>query len=360
MMSSRIPNLADLATELERRLLGDNAGGMLTADLAIPDARTYVLVLFDGLGDDQVGTPEAAALSSSRIGKIHSPFPSTTAVSLSSVATALDPLAHGVVGYLLWLGDTVVNTLKWVDLTGQQVSYPTEGLLPAHNLWERLSVSGLEGITVQPAGFETTPLTAALYRGARFEGVTGIEDTIETTCTLAREPGRLIFAYFPQVDYAGHVFGVASSQFREALRLVSGAWDELRRRLPRGAVMVGTADHGMIDYPDSGKLLVRDPEFDELVFYGDSRTVYVRGDLGLVRELASRTGAQMVDSDRLETMWGDGARHPAIDERKPDAALLAARGTVILPSGFDKRLIGYHGGAEPEEIEIPLLVETGR
>jgi hypothetical protein len=39
--------------------------------------------------------------------------------------------------------------------------------------------------------------------------------------------------------------------------------------------------------------------------------------------------------------------------------LLARPGTVILPPGFDRRLVGYHGGLTEEEVAIPLLVAAG-
>ena len=55
-------------------------------------------------------------------------------------------------------------------------------------------------------------------------------------------------------------------------------------------------------------------------------------------------------------MWGPGPRHPGLTERTPDALFLAGDGEVLLPPGFDKRLRGYHGGLDPDEIEVPLLV----
>lgn len=352
--------LAELVAELERRLRGESPGGYLTASVArtIPDARSYVLVLFDGLGDHQLDIEEASSLRKSRAAMVHSPFPSTTTVSLSSIATAQSPLNHGVIGHLMWLEevDTVVNTLKWVDLGGRPVAFPTERLLPSPNLWERLSTSGLEPITVQPGDFAKTPLTTALYRGCRFEGAFGVEETIEATCTLARQPGRLILTYFPQVDYAAHVWGLRSTRYREAVRLVNDAWDQILHRLPADAAVIGTADHGVIEYSEEAKLLIRDPELDELVFWGDPRSVYVRGDMRLIEELAMRTGGSVVMPGDLEEMWGEGTAHPLLGARKPDAALLAAPGTVILPKGFDKRLVGYHGGLEPGELHVPLLV----
>ena len=63
----------------------------------------------------------------------------------------------------------MVNTLKWVDLSGQPVHYDYGSFLARPNLWERLRQAGIEPITVQPESFAGSPLSRLLYRGARFE-----------------------------------------------------------------------------------------------------------------------------------------------------------------------------------------------
>ena len=60
--------LVNLAAELEYRLRGEHLSPRLYPDLAatIPDASTYVFVLFDGLGDLQLSHPNAAPLRKDR------------------------------------------------------------------------------------------------------------------------------------------------------------------------------------------------------------------------------------------------------------------------------------------------------
>jgi hypothetical protein len=58
--------------------------------------------------------------------------------------------------------------------------------------------------------------------------------------------------------------------------------------------------------------------------------------------------------DPLELLGPDPG--PQAKERSGDGLLLAPPGKVLLPPGFDKRLRSYHGGLEPAELEIPLLV----
>ncbi len=352
--------LVNLVAEIEARLSGRPRSARLETGAAntIGDASSYVLVLFDGLGDSMVTKPGAEALAASRRATLHAPFPTTTTVAMATVVTGVSPARHGVIGHLMWVPgpDRVVNVLKWVDQSGAPVDFDTSMLLPAPNLWERLAAVGVEPVTVQPGHFADSPLTKALYRGCRFEPVYSIDEAVEATLQLAKSPRRLVFTYFPQIDFASHVYGQDSSEFAQALSSMDTAWSAITARRPDGVVVLGTADHGHIDYPESMKRPMRG-EFDDLVTYGDPRSVYLRGGAELVSRFADEAGAPVVERPTLMEWWGaDGGIHPDLERRLPDGAVLAPEGSVLLPRGFDRRLQGYHGGLDPREVEIPMLV----
>jgi hypothetical protein len=353
-------SLANLVAELEHRLTGSSRVERLPAALSagIPEADTYVLALFDGLGTGQLDHPAAAGLRGSLVGEMDAPFPTTTTVSMATVATGTHPITHGTIGHQMWIPDLgrVVNVLKWRTPFGEPVEMDTTDWLPRHNLWERLRENNLEAITVQPGQFEKSPLTQALYRGARFEPVYTDSERIDATVQLAAARRRLVFVYFAEVDFAAHVYGQGSPMYADALRGTDRAWSELANRLPSNAVMVGTSDHGHVDFDDSAKTLIRQARYDELTFYGDPRALYARGDLGAIEELAADTGARLVRRSEVRTMLGTGPEHPELDARLPDALLLAPADRLLLPRGMDRRLVGYHGGDTQAERSIPLLV----
>jgi hypothetical protein len=348
--------LANLVAELETRLTGAAQREGLPAGLgdSIPEAETYVVMVFDGLGAAQLTHPEAGSLLAANQGVIAAPFPTTTSVALSTIVTGLTPGQHGLISHLVWLeeADQVVNTLKWVNLAGKPVEHDYPSFLPRPNLWERLRGAEVEPITVQPASFAGSPLSRLLYRGARFEGTWDEDDQVEATLDLARVPGRLILTYMWQVDFAGHVSGLGSPEFAAAVRLASNVWDRLAARLPPGATLIGTADHGLIEYGQQDKLVVREDRFSLLRFAGDPRGVHVWGDRGLIEDFSGLTGGHLVEP---ETVYGDRLADPA-RLRVGDAIVLAPDGKVILPPGFDKRLHAYHGGLDPAEVEVPMLV----
>ena len=352
--------LLNLVAELERRLIGTApAPGLAEPDL-VPDAAGYVLVLFDGLGSHQLDHPGAEDLARHHVADLDAGFPTTTTVSLATVVTGLPPLRHGIIGHLLYLPGVgeVVNTLKWVTPAGRPVPADYASMLPGPNLFERLGAAGVEAITVQPGPFLDSPLSTMLYRGCRFEPAWTIGELIEATVQLAA-PGRLVLTYFPAIDVAAHVRGQTNQAYRAALAEGGQIWQELVTRLPPSVGLVGTADHGHLDYAEKDKLLIREPRFDRLRFFGDPRSTYVSGPDDLILDLAASTGATEVTPPQLRELLGPPPPHPELAERLPDRLLLAPRGKLLLPKPFDKRLIGYHGGVESEEIQIPLLARPG-
>jgi hypothetical protein len=350
-------SLVNLVAELETRLGGAPPSPGLHPELGarIPDAATYVLVVFDGLGDVQLDHPGAAALRADRTAAIDSAFPATTTVSLATIATGLPPSQHGLLAYQLWLPevDHVVNTIKWTTLWGDPVDYPTETFLPAPNLWERLTSIGREPITVQPFGFGHTPLTRALYRGCRFEGISTVAEWVDATSQLAAVPGRLIVAYLPQVDFAAHVHGQRSGEYTEAVGTVALAWERLVGRLPDGVVAVGTSDHGHVDFPKDRQIRIPKPDHEGLVLYGDARAMFVKG---AGARLADSLPATWVPLDAARSWWGPGPLHASFGDRAPDGILVADDDVLVLHRHADDRMIGNHGALTDAERRIPLIL----
>ena len=349
-------SLVNLVAELETRLGVTAPSPTLHPALAeaIPDSATYVVVLFDGLGTAQLQHPEAS-LGGHLAGSLDAVFPTTTTVSLASIATGLAPSEHGLLGYQLWMPETghVVNTIKWTTLWGEEIDIDTTGVLPGPNLWERLAAVGREPIAVQPGHFAGSGLSRALYRGCRFEPVFTIDEIIGATVDLAGEPGRLIFTYVPHVDFAAHVYGQDSAEYAESLGVASSVWERLARHLPAGAALIGTADHGHVDFAESQRARIAKEAEADRVFYGDSRVMFVRGDEA--PEFAALP-ATWIPADQVFDWWGPAPRHPTFADRVPDGLLLADDDAVLLHSRSDHRLVGQHGGLTDAERQVPLLV----
>ena len=350
-------SLVNLVSELEHRLIGSSPSKRLDPELTaeIPEASTYVLLLFDGLGTLQFDHPAAAPLRNALRGSIDAPFPATTTVSLATIATGLPPSQHGLLGYQSWLPDVdrVVNTIKWTTLWGEPVEYDTSPFLPSPNLWERLVAAGAEPITVQPGNFLGSPLSKALYRGCRIEPVFTLDETVDATVQLAAEPDRLVFSYLPHVDFAAHVYGQESDEYTEAITTVARVWKQTAARLPNGAVMVGTADHGHVDFPKDRQIPIPKAAHEDRTFYGDGRAMFV---LGEGASLAEELPATWFPIEDAVDWWGPGPRPPSFAGRAPDGVLVADDDVLLLHRHSDDRMVGNHGAMTDAERLIPLLV----
>jgi hypothetical protein len=350
-------SLVNLVAQLEHRLTGVSAAPLLHAHVAnlIPEAASYVLVLFDGLGAAQLGHPSATSMAGSTLAQIDAPFPTTTTVSLATVATGLPPSQHGLIGYQLRIPElaVVVNTIKWTTLWGEPVIFDTEAFLPAPNLWERLSAAGREPVTVQPAHFAGSPLSRLLYRGCRFEGASSVDEIVTATTQLASVPGRLVFTYIPHIDFAAHLLGQQSPDYTVAVAVADAVWSALQARIPDGAALIGTADHGHVDFAAARQVKITRADHASRDFAGDGRAMYVHGE---GESLAARLPATWYPLDEVRAWWGPGPEHPAIDLRAPDGVLVAHDDYLLLHKHSDDRMIGNHGGLTAPERRIPLMV----
>jgi hypothetical protein len=348
--------LVNLIAELEYRLTGRAASIRLRADLAarIPPAESYVFVLIDGLGDRQLDHPAAASLARARIGSIDSSFSTQTTVNTATLATGVPPSQHGLIAYLLRLGGRTVNTIYWFDSEGQTVEIDYGTFLPAPNLSERLAAAGAEAIVVEPAAFVDSALEQVLYRGATIVPARDDAATVRIALEKAARPGKLVAVYVPHVDAAAHAAGQNSTLYRDALRDVAGIWKAISAGLPAGAVAVGTADHGHVDVAIEHHL--RLPDLPGATLYGDSRVVYVAGDVDAAASLTAELPATWVSRTEMDGWWGPPPYHREFERRRPDGALVADEGFALLYPGNEGVMVGQHGGLTEAELRIPILV----
>jgi hypothetical protein len=349
--------LVNLVAELEFAMTGNASSSRLEADLAraVRNASTHVLVLFDGLGAGQLSHPMAPDLAAASAGVLDAPFPSTTTVSLATLATGLPPSQHGLIAYKLWMPDVdvVVNTIHMTTRWGEPVpGIDYEAFLPAPNLWERLAEAGIEPIVVQPGNFERTPLTRALYRGARFEGYWNPDEAVAVTTDVAATSGRLVLLYVPHVDFAAHVSGQDSADYAEAMETANTIWRRLASELPADVGLIGTADHGHVDVAPEARSRFDDDEFKDCFVSEDGRVLFVHGDAAPVLEAVDPRSVRI---DAHSRWWGPSPVHPQLSERAPDSMVFLPPATAALSRHSNNRLKGYHGGVTPAEREIPLL-----
>lgn len=352
--------------------------GELPADLldltsALAGARRVAVLLVDGLGAELVAAHprEAPVLNAlgAPVGTLSAPCPSTTPVSLVSLGTGLPPGSHGVLGFVTEVpgeGRTL-NHVHWRDdpdpLRWQ--AQPT--------VFGQASAAGVSCTVVAPHTFAGSGLTRAAYRGADYASAFSPGDLVAGMHAALRTGERsLVYGYTAELDLTGHVRGVDSAGWRAQLGIVDRMVEQLAEGLPDDAVLLVTADHGMVDVPDSTRLDIgAEPALTDGVrlLAGEPRARYVHAEPGAADDVLAAwravLGSRAWVVSRTEAVDSGvfGEVDPALADRIGDVVALA-RGswafTDVQQEPFGSRLAAYHGSLTPAELAIPLLAARGR
>ena len=332
--------------------------------------RRVCVLLVDGLGWELLAAhPEEAPFLTALRGSgraITAGFPSTTATSLGSLGTGLPPGAHGVLGYLVAVPGTgrLMNSLRWdpeVDpLTWQ----------PHPTVFERAAAAGVAVRHVGPGFHHGTGLTTAVFRGADYRPADSPGEVAAVAGLAAGDADRtLVYAYHGDLDRAGHVHGCNSAAWRYQLRHVDLLARTLAEALPPDALLVVTADHGMVDIAPERRVDVdRVPALREGVALlgGEARARHVYTRPGAADDvLAAWTallGDRMWVASREEAVaqgWF-GPDVPAEVAPRIGDVVAAAYGDVAVVAGdaepLESALTGLHGSMTSAEQHVPLLL----
>lgn len=346
---------------------------------ALGGARRVVVLLVDGLGADLVRAhadlaPTLAALSSP-VGDLSAPCPSTTPVSLATLATGLPPGAHGILGFVTAVpGESgaageprVLNHIQWGEDPDPDVWQAQR------TVFQQADAAGVPATVVGPYTYAGSGLTRAVYRGATYTGAVSHGDLCALVLrSLAATPRALVSGYIPELDLTGHVRGVGSAAWRAQLVFVDRVVEQLVAGLPDDASLVVTADHGMLDVPDATRFdLDQEPDLADGVrlLAGEPRARYVHAEPGAEDDVLHRwrdvlgERAWVVGREDAVAAGVFGPVNDAVAARIGDVVALA-RGTWTLATPRlepgPSSLIGYHGSLTATELAIPLLTARGR
>lgn len=346
--------------------------------LNLPASKRVCVVLADGLGRNllkqkSAHTPFLRSAMQAGQGQVpvflDSAFPSTTAASLASFGTGLPAGQHGMVGYdvLDPDQDRVVNMLG-----GWDAGVDPQLWQPFPTVFER-AAGHVDVSTVSLPQFSDSAMTRAALRGGRF--LTGITPHARTAAAAEAMAGRgaaLMYFYVNELDKAGHRHGCQSPQWEHQLEELDATVKRLSATLPAGTTVLLTADHGMLDVPESQRIdYSADPALVDGVRHtaGEPRMIHLYlekglGDAGRTRLIdawRSRFGARIWAFTREEAIAAGlfGEVRADVAPRIGDV-MVAARDALAL---YDTRrvrptalgVVGQHGSLTKAEREVPLL-----
>jgi len=341
--------------------------------LGLPRVDRAVVVLVDGLGavalKARSGHARTLASAVTRAGIIDSGFPTTTASALATLTTGVAPGQHGLVGYSVL--DTV-NDRMIKQLSGWDAALPaTWQSMPT--VFESAASVGLDAVAIAPERYRETGFTHGVLRGARFVGGNTIAERVERTIEWLRSGARgIAYLYIPEVDMAGHANGLDSTEWTDRLETVDAAVRELNAALGPVDGLIVTADHGVLDIPEHGHIIIDaspelldgvrfvagEPRCLQLHFAPDASAAVREATLAAWRAAESGRAWIATRSEAIEAGWFGSVR-PEVAPRIGDV-LVAARKAVAY---YDSRtivlgshgMIGQHGSWSVDELKVPVL-----
>jgi len=355
------------------RSLDVGLDGTVQPAWSLPAADRVVVVLVDGLGDTLLARRAGYApyLTSLRTtgGVLAAGYPSTTATSMGTFGTGTLAGAHGLVGYQVLDPDQgrLLNELSWEDGPDPRVWQPRR------TVFEQVATQGVEVVQVGPAFFRGSGLTEAALRGARFVAADSLDARVDAAASAVRSaPRTLVYVYWGEVDKVGHVQGCGSYAWCDELSAVDLAVRSLAARLPSDALLVVTADHGMVDVPDGGRLdltggsaLERALAQGVRITGGEPRAPMLYCEPGRADAVLACWQAGLPDFDVLSrdeavaAGWFGPVYEPALS--RIGDVVVASRGLRTVHDSRVQRpellgLVGMHGARTQDEVSVPLLV----
>jgi len=370
------PGLANLSQSILASL---GALGMRNAFELTPSSATCLL-LIDGLGhallrEHAEQAPFLAALMRTD-GHFHVGFPATTASSLAALASGLGSGAHGIVGCSFALdGDSEFSPLTWTcapfvaDQLAAKAPPPERFIVPT-TAWEQASEQGLRISTVMPARYADSAYTKAIYRGSQILGAPSYYAYPELVRqALSVNAPAYCFAYFADLDFAGHLFGPGSEAWLAQLRVADRLAEAIFQQLPPGARLMITADHGMLGL-DSAEAVDFDRErgLQEgvLAVAGDIRARHIYIDAAQHDRVLARWRDRLGDDYRVLSkgeaiaggLFGDVLLSQA-EARIGDLIVVPNGAGGIVRSEVEpaaSRWLGHHGALTEADQVVPLLM----
>lgn len=369
-------SLADVMPGVLRSLGVDGSSDPLGLSIGpLAGVRSVAVLLLDGFGYDTLplALPHAptlrALLSGSIAGTSARPittgFPSTTPTSLTSLGTGAAPGAHGLLGFFLNVPGTnrVLNHLHWRDdpdpLRWQ----------PMATQFDVAEAAGVRARVVSKPDYRGSGLSRAAFRGGGYVNASTLNSVREGILEELAKGRAVVYGYHPEIDSEGHLFGVGSPEWIDAVADVDRMLTRLVDKLPRNTALIITADHGQINVPWQRRF---DLDVDRRlragvrVVAGEARVRYLHTVPGATDDVIAAwrgvlgDAAWVVSRDQAVAEGWFGPVPEQHLQRIGDVVAACNEDYVVLATATDPpgvaRMIAFHGSATEPEMRIPLVI----
>lgn len=380
--STTTPNIVDLGNAIAGLAGGQSAApssnSRAIADLIGP-SKHLVFIMADGLGTETVkALGDDSFIAGHVVMQLQTVFPSSTPVVFASLATGLWPNKHAVIGWNMYIreADCVSTIIKFYRRSDERQL--SELGVSAEQAYPTPSMTGgftRDTATLLPEAIANSVYSTYIAGGNPQEGYKTVRGAIDAVLrrVSASDGPTYIHLYVPNVDTAGHVYGIEHEKALGAARELDHEVKRLVSDLPEATRVVLSADHGLLD-AGQGETHEIEPSDRMLEFlareaWGDSRTAVFDVENGnrsrfegLFRErFGERFYLITVEEAQELEMYGPGRLSPEA-RRRLGSHVAISKGADALkilyptPKKDDVKLVSHHSGLTPSEMLVPLVV----
>ena len=378
-------NIVDLASAVGS-LVGasqtPNSPGRDAVSKLIGPCDHLVLVMADGLGMSAVRAMDPDSFIARHVAtELLTVFPSSTPVVLASLSTGAWPAQHGVPAWHVYLQeiDAVSTIIKYVRRSDEkdlsELGVDKRAVYPLPSLMES---PAWETASYLPKSLVGSVFSTYVNGNSPHIGYEKLGDAVGAISDRVARAAKSTVShlYIPDVDFSSHVAGTASPMAQAAASGVDRALAWLAAALPRGARIVMTADHGLVDYTadEVYTIMPSDPLMAYLEHepWGTGRTMSFACAKGSEADFTGqfrerfREGFYLLTVEELTelALYGPGPMSPVM-ARRVGTHMAISRGAWLLDYDYPKvrhepqdehEAVSQHGGLTPAEMVVPLVV----
>ena len=341
--------------------------------LGLPEVESAVVVLIDGLGYWNLAmrlghAPYLRSLMNEPANQrpISTCAPSTTVAAMSTFGTGTCPGLTGMTGYT----QRNPETGELAQMIQFRQAIAPRDLQRQPTVFELLRDRGVRVTSSGLPKFAASPLTEAALRGTDYISNVAPRDRVLAAADAARAPG-LTYLYIRDADKIGHTYGWDSDKWIGTFERIDAQLALLRRSVPKGTLIVITADHGMVSSDPQRRIdIAVTPQLARGVAMvgGEPRSVM----------LYAQEGEDPEDiADRWREFLGDGAQvrtraqalaeglfgpvEPRVEPMIGDVLISAVGSLTMVDSRMQTtqamQLPSVHGAHTMLEMDIPCLID---
>jgi predicted AlkP superfamily pyrophosphatase or phosphodiesterase len=343
-------------------------------------AKNIILLMIDGLGYHYIKKYGAGSTFEKYTkGYMTSVFPTTTASAVTTYATAVAPMQHGITGWFMHLKELgcVTAVLPFTPRATMQ-PFNSERVAIANVLQLNPVYTHLKRLSyvINHKRIVDSNFSILSTVGAERVEYYGLSDFFAQIINLAKinDAKKYIHAYWADFDALCHVHGVESDIVHQHFKDLDEEFAELISFLKgTDSVVIVTADHGLIDTDAQSVIHLDDhPQLSAMMtlpLCGEPRVAYCyvkpnqtqAFENYIQNQLSSHCDLYRSEDLVKDHYFGLGVAHERLHERIGDYTLIMKDNKVIKDCIIGEKpftQIGVHGGLDERELNVPLILTT--